>query len=104
MFGGKLGIRTGPYIGGSSDVEKITYAGGEPPNNNTTYSVEAGAKLDLVYYPSKRLGFAVSLANLSYTHYKTFAGPGEGGNGDDFNLSLVNDNLSISVFYVFGGK
>jgi hypothetical protein len=102
MFGGKLGIRTGPYVGGSSEVDKIANAGAEEPSKSTTYSLEAGAKLDLVYYPSKRLGFAASLASLDYTHYRTFAGSGGDNNGDQLNLSLINNNLSLSVFFVFG--
>jgi hypothetical protein len=106
MFQGKIGLRAGPHIGYFHDVNRITY---DPSNsiyneNIKTDNFEGGLNLDLVYYPSKHLGFTASLANLNYTHSKSDSGTQGHSDGDYFNASFVNSGLSLSVFYAFGSK
>jgi len=104
MFQEKIGLRAGPRIGYYRDINKITY---EPANDiynqdAKTDNFVGGLNLDLVYYPSKHLGFTASLANLYYTHFKSGLGTQGNAKGDNFNASFINDGLSLSVFYAFG--
>jgi len=102
----KIGIRAGAYLGYGHDSQSMGYP---PAFSSSDYSSkqnfgQAGANLDLVYFPSKRLGFAAMLANMSYEHYSQNNGMQGHGSGNDFNLGLVSNGLSLSVFYIFGGK
>lgn len=104
MFQEKIGLRAGPTIGYYHSTNKIAYG---PSNaiydlNAKTDNFTGGVRLDLVYYPSKHLGFTASLANLNYTHYKSDSGTQGNSKGDYFNASFINDGLSLSVFYAFG--
>lgn len=104
MFQEKIGLRAGPRVGYYHDINKITY---EPSNaiynqDSKTDNFVGGLNLDLVYYPSKHLGFTASLANLYYTHFKSDFGTQGNAKGDNFNASFINDGLSLSVFYAFG--
>jgi hypothetical protein len=106
MFQDKIGLRAGPHIGYFHDVNSIIY---EPSNpiynvNTKTDNFSGGINLDLVYYPSKHLGFTASLANLNYTHYRSDLGTQGHSDGDYFNVFFVNSGLSLSVFYAFGNK
>jgi hypothetical protein len=106
MYKNIIGFRTGGYIGYSGGTNKDTY----PPSvaaynyNNTTTYYSAGANLDLVYFPSKKLGIAATLANLEYYHYNANNNSQGHDNGDNITFSLVNNGLTLSVFYVFGPK
>lgn len=102
MFGDKLGLRTGPYLGYFRYDFKFTGSG--TANNNKTDNYVAGANMALVYYPVKKLGLSATLANLSYNHSKQKDDTGQIGSGDNVNFNLINDGLLLSVFYVFGGK
>ncbi|WP_426670799.1 outer membrane beta-barrel protein [Mucilaginibacter sp. McL0603] len=102
MYNDKLGLRAGPYVGYTRGDSKNTNSG---PNSiydedSKTDNYNAGAKLDLVYYPSKRLGFSATLANLSYTHSKTNSGTQGNSSTDNVSMMFVNNGLGISIFYV----
>ena len=106
MYKNVIGFRTGGYIGYSGGTSKDTYTPTDASynyNNTTTY-YSAGANLDLVYYPSKKLGIAATLANLEYYHYNADNHSQGHDNGDNLTFSLVNNGLTLSVFYVFGAK
>ena len=106
LYKNKIGFRVGPYLGYSIGDQKFTYTG---PNSiyNTdakSHTYEGGADLDLVYYPTTHLGVSVSLANLDYQHTRTNSGAHGFSNGDGVNFDFVNNNLAVSLLYVFGGK
>ena len=104
MFADKIGLRAGPYLGYTKSDNKNTYSGSNPLNNfdSKTDYYNAGAKLDLVYYPSKKLGVSLSLANLSYSRYKTDTGIQGHSDGENVDFAFVNNGLALSVFYAFG--
>jgi hypothetical protein len=100
----KLGFRAAPYLGYTRGTEKLVYPAADDIDNgnSTTNSYVGGVNLDLVFYPSKNLGVAASLANVNYQHYKT-TDPVNGNNtGNGVNFYYLNNGLNISVFYVFG--
>ena len=102
----KIGIRAGAYLGYGHYSQSQNYPPAYSANDygSKQNSGQAGVNLDLVYFPSKRLGFAAMLANMSYEHYTQNNGLQGHGSGNDFNLGLVSNGLSLSMFYVFGGK
>jgi len=106
MYTNKIGIRTGAYIGYYRDNEKINYSGTSAiyDTDSKTNTYTAGAKLEVVYYPSKHIGVSTALAGLSYSHGKTNTTNQGNSSNDDVNFDFINDGLSFSVFYVFGGK
>jgi hypothetical protein len=103
LYGGKIGFRTGGYLGFSGGTGKNTY-----PNanqlfnfNGSTNYYSVGGNVDLVFYPSKRLGIAATLANLEYYHYTTDNTTQGHDSGDSFGFNFINSGLSVSVFFVF---
>jgi hypothetical protein len=102
MFSDKLGLRAGPYLGYTRYDFKSVNAGNVTKNKSDNYF--AGANMALVYYPVKKLGVSATLASLSYQHSKLKDDTGQIGSGNNVFFNLVNDGLSLSVFYVFGGK
>jgi hypothetical protein len=105
MFGDKLGLRAGPYLGYEKGGNKSTWGTNaiyDEDNKQTEYS--AGARLEFVYYPSKNLGFAAYVASVDYTHTKLDNGNFGNSSNDNIDLSLINNGLSLSVFYTFGSK
>ena len=100
----KIGIRTGAYLGYGHDSQNVNYPPAYSANNygwKQNFG-EVGINLALVYFPSKQLGFAALLANMSYEHYTDNNGPQGHGSGNDFNLGFVSNGLGFSIFYVFG--
>ncbi len=100
----KIGIRAGAYLGYGHDSQSINYP---PPYSISNYGWkqnfgQAGVDLNLVYFPSKRLGFAALLANMSYEHYTQNNGLQGHSSGNDFNLAFISNGLGFSIFYVFG--
>lgn len=106
LYKNKIGFRVGPYLGYSLDDQKYIYSAQYNVSNSDSKSnsYEGGANLDLVYYPTKNLGVSVSLANLNYVHTKTNDGAQGFANTDQVNFNFVNNNLAVSLLYVFGGK
>jgi hypothetical protein len=106
MYKNVIGFRTGAYFMYSDGTNKSTYIGTYAANssNGTTHDYEAQLRLDLVYYPSKRLGVSASIAEVGYSWYKSTNGNLGNGNGDNANVDFISDGLQLSVFYVFGSK
>jgi hypothetical protein len=106
LYKNKIGFRVGPYLGYSLADQKYIYSAQYNVSNSDSKSnsYEGGANLDLVYYPTEHLGVSVSLANLNYVHTKTNDGSQGFSNTDQVNFNFVNNNLALSLLYVFGGK
>jgi hypothetical protein len=106
MYKNKIGIRTGAYAGYSDGTTKNTYSVSNALYNydGTNNYYDAGTNLDLVYYPSKSLGISATLANLEYVHYKSSSTTQGHDSSDTIEFNVFNTGLSLSVFYVFGGK
>jgi hypothetical protein len=106
MYKNTIGLRTEGYLGYSHGNETNTYTPTYAAYNydsKTTY-YSGGANLDLVYYPSKKIGVSATIANLEYYHYNANNTTQGHDNGDNVTFSFINNALSFSVFYVFGGK
>jgi hypothetical protein len=102
----KIGFRTGAYIGYGIEKQVTNYSSYysfDDLNSNSNYYF-GGVYLDLVYYPMKKMGMSARLANLSYEHYNNNNTTQGHNSGDELNFSDISDNLSLSIFYVFGGK
>ncbi|MBB6108507.1 autotransporter domain-containing protein [Mucilaginibacter lappiensis] len=97
LFDNKIGIRTGPYVGYQKQKLRYVYTSNESNYNSDSYG--GGVNLDFVYFPSKNIGLAAGLANLSYQHQK-FTGNSQ-GNANTFNLNFVNSFI-LSAYYAFG--
>jgi hypothetical protein len=106
LYKNTFGIRTGPYIGYGKETTNYSYPSGENLNDNNynSHNVNAGIKLEMVYYASKKLAFAATLANLQYEHYTSAGGNQLNQNGNSISLYTGTSALQISMFYVFGGK
>jgi len=102
----KFGIRTGPYVG--YDKQSVKSYDGPSENfysyNYSSNDFNAGFKLELVYYPSPKLGFSANLANIQYQHSTSKGSNQLNQNGDGFSFNGAISGLQISMFYVFGGK
>ena len=106
MYKNTIGLRTEGYLGYSHGNETNTYTPTYAAYNyesKTTY-YSGGANLDLVYYPSKKIGVSATIANLEYYHYNANNTTQGHDNGDNVTFSFINNALSFSVFYVFGNK
>ncbi|SEP44220.1 autotransporter outer membrane beta-barrel domain-containing protein [Mucilaginibacter sp. OK283] len=107
MYGDKLGLRAGPYLGYSRYNVKYTYdypGAAVNSNSSKTDSYNAGINLGLVYYPTKKIGVSATLANIYYAHSKSDDGAQSHGSTDSFNGSFISNGLGLSLFYVFGAK
>ncbi|MFI5141508.1 MAG: hypothetical protein ACHQII_04045 [Bacteroidia bacterium] len=112
MYKNKIGFRAEGYAGLSTGTTKDTYSSTYSADNyktNTNY-YSGGAAIDLLFFPSKNLGVSASLANLEYYHFTyttTYTANNANqahNNGDNLTFSFINNGLTLSVFYVFGGK
>jgi len=102
LYNNKIGIRTGPFAQYSYSRQKEKYANPNPYNNEyDKKDFGAGLGLDLVFFPTRHLGFSTTIGTLAYSHsdreqynnhYKD----------DSFNLSLATSGLTLSAFYAFG--
>ena len=106
MYTEKFGIRTGAFITYDWQQQKMTYPQNDdiPNSKNTTNDYGAALDLQLVYFPTKHLGFSATLADLSYNHYKTNSGAQGDNSGDNVVFNYMSDGLSASIFYIFGNK
>jgi hypothetical protein len=106
LYKNKIGFRVGPYLGYSMGDQKYIYSGQNSISNSDSKlkTYDGGAALDLVYYPTKHLGLSVSLADLDYQHTKANSGAQEFSNTDQVHFDFINNNLAVSLLYVFGGK
>jgi outer membrane protein assembly factor BamA len=106
LYNNKIGFRTGGSVGYSYNRNKTDYQGNFS-TNNTNYKgnvFTGGLLLDLVYYPTTKLGLAANIANATYSHGRVDNGLLTRGTTNDFNFNFINNGLVLSVFYTFGGK
>src|SRR6202012_1550561 len=77
MFSNNFGLRAGPYADYTKSQNSNVYSNGTLGTNtiSNTKQFDGGLRLDMVYYPSKHLGLAASMANLNYSHSTTDNGP-----------------------------
>jgi hypothetical protein len=103
LYKNKIGIRVGPYFTYQYfNTADIYTPGNIQPNYNFNGSnYHAGLIADFVYYPSKKIGLAVNMGNLSYNYGKTNT-VDQSTNTNGVNLQFLNNNLMFSAFYVFG--
>ena len=102
LYGNKIGIRTGPFL-------TYTHYKTQATSNNSDYNTlyksnyyRGGVNLDFVYYPAANIGLAANIGDISYVHQKGELTNAPGPtNSNTFNLRFM-DNLSLSIFYVFG--
>jgi hypothetical protein len=102
LYDNKIGFRIGPYVG--YNYSSTTFTSTQVNTNNTgsnNYSYNAGASLDLIYYPSSKVGIAANLVGLNYSHNKSNDSI-EHSNGENFTFQYASSGLYLSVFYVIG--
>ena len=106
MFQDKIGLRAGPFAIYDHLNSKNTYSGIDAgsSSNSQTDDLAAGLKLDLVFYPVERLGFAASLATLDYEWSRVDNANQVYQFSKGVNFNVISNGLSLSVFYVFGTK
>jgi len=110
LFEGKVGIRTGPFFLYQQSTQKNYYPEGSTYNNNAdnkidTYNV--GINFDFVFYPARKLGLAANIGTLGYSDVKSTTADGVGNNTTtqkSFNANFLNNNFSLSLFFVLGNK
>ena len=106
MYKNMIGFRTGAYFMYGYGTNKTTYIGtyAASGSSGASHNYDAQLRLDLVYYPSKRLGVSANIANAGYSWYKANGVNQANTSGDSANVNFISDGLQLSVFYVFGGK
>lgn len=105
VFGNKIGIRTGPYLDYNRIDNHTIYQPTISVNNiysNLTEAGDIGMLVDLVYFPVKQLGVTAHIASLAFSHYNTHDSFADSSSGNGVNFNLINNSLSLSVFYAFG--
>jgi len=96
LYENKIGVRVGPSVSYSRSKQRLVSSG---VGDNSDFNTYGGAvQLDFVYFPVKKIGLAAGLGNISYSKSKS---TDSSVSSDAFNASFVN-NLSLSVYYVFG--
>jgi len=106
MYTDKFGLRAGPYINYEKVTTKYNYSEANAVNNYNSNEdiIDGGVALELVYYPTKHIGVSAAIANLSYEHNKINNGDQGSGSANSLNFDYVNNDLTFSIFYAFGGK
>jgi hypothetical protein len=104
MYENKIGFRTGPFAGYSRGPGKLSSnPTGTYDGNNTSNDYNAGGNLDLVYYPSNKLGISATFISLQYSKDVTRSGSTYTRN-ENFGINFIDSGLTLTAFYVFGGK
>jgi hypothetical protein len=101
LYDGKIGIRTGPYAQYSYSQANNTYV--DPTNNNTyqNRAINAGLGLEIVYFPTKKLGLSSSVGSLTYSH-NTNDQTNYDHNKSNFIALNLSSALNLSIFYSLG--
>jgi hypothetical protein len=101
FFNDKIGIRTGPFVSFQKGRSDNYYTNPVQNYFSDDYSYNAGINADLVFFPSKKLGFAANLGSLAYSHdddkqsnFHTRT--------NNFGFNVVGSGLSLSAFYCIG--
>jgi len=106
MYTDKFGLRAGPFINYERVITKYDYTGTQATDdlNGKQDIINGGLGLELVYYPTKHIGVSAAIASLSYEHDKINNADQGGGSANYVNFDFINNDLTFSVFYAFGGK
>jgi len=108
LFADKIGVRTGPFFLYQQSTQKNAYPAGSTYNNNTDNKVNSystGINLDFVFYPVRQIGLSANICSFGYTLQKSSTADGSGSTDatqKTFNANFLANNLSLSVFFVFG--
>ncbi len=108
LYADKIGIRTGPFFLYQQSTQKNVYPPGSTFNNNTDNKVNSystGINLDFVFYPVTKIGLGANICSLGYSYQKSTTADGVGSTDatqKTFNANFLANNLSLSVFWVFG--
>lgn len=102
LYNNKIGIRTGPYLSYQYYNSNVVFT---PDNNQSSskyngHNYQGGISADFVFYPSSKIGLAANLGNLYYSH-TAWSNLSQNSSSKAFNLQLLNNNLTLSAFYVF---
>lgn len=101
LYNNKIGIRTGPFAQYSQAKTREKYDRPVDTNGNyTNKEFSAGLGLDVVFFPTKHLGFATRIGSLSYSHGKRDQYNAQ-YKDDRFSLDLATSGLTLSAFYAF---
>jgi hypothetical protein len=106
LYDGKIGLRTGGHFTYGHSNTKVSYSF---PNNFYNYDTKTNAysgnlSLELVAYPTKKLGIAAALAGINYVHSKQNGVATGNTTYNNISAGFANDGLTMSVFYVIGKK
>lgn len=109
LYQNKFGFKTSGSVGYAHNTNNshYLYFGNNFSDTNTTgsgNSYEANLLLSLVYFPMPKLGVTLSIAGIDYVHNKTTLSDGTVSKTDVVQTSFTDNNLGLSLFYVFGGK
>jgi hypothetical protein len=106
LYDGKIGLRTGGHFTYGHSNTKVTSS---YPTSFYNYDTKTNAyignlSLELVAYPTKKLGIAASFAGISYVHSKLDGVATGNTTYNNISAGFANDGLTMSVFYVIGKK
>jgi len=106
MYKDVIGLRVGPMLRYSHGTGTETYFPAYVAYNQNSKSdfTNIGLQAELVYYPTKHIGLSAMLANAGFSHQSTSNGNQGRQSYNDSYLNLINNGLSLSAFYSFGGK
>jgi hypothetical protein len=106
MYKNMIGLRVGPQFGYSHGTGSETYFPAYVTYDQNAKSdfVNLGLRADLVYYPTKHIGLSAMLADAGFSYQNTDHGNQGRQSYRDTYLNIINNGLSLSVFYSFGGK
>ena len=106
MYKDKIGLRVGPSLSYTRTNQVTTYAPQQAfyNENSKTNTWDIGAQAALVYYPTKHLGLSAVLAYIDYADARTNSGSQGWTTSKNTYLGFINNGLSLSAFYSFGGK
>jgi hypothetical protein len=106
MYKNIIGLRVGPMFsynhGTGSTIYFPVNAAYDQHSKFDNYNF--GLRAELVYYPTKHIGLSAMLANVGYSYQDTKDNNQGSQTSKSTYLNFINDGLSLSVFYSFGGK
>jgi hypothetical protein len=102
LYNNKIGIRSGPYFSYQYTTSDIAFTpdNTQASNSYKGHNYQGGVSADFVFYPSSKIGLAANLANLYYAR-NTSNNLTQSSSFKSVNLQLLNNNLTLSAFYVF---
>jgi long-subunit fatty acid transport protein len=106
LFDNKVGFRVGPYVSYQHMKSARDYQLTESDNEESLEKIfNAGIGLDFVYFPTRRIGLAASLGNLSYERVHYIQSSDNQINEEQKNHAVgfnLASGVALSVYYSFG--